>query len=575
MLTDRDDVHRLVISGDFGAPGSRLHIRGRVNLLPAEILLADSIRRLRGVVGVDAILGGTFAKPYLEGALYPAGVLVRAQGLGGDLVVRAGRVKLDKDALVLEGVRLQVVDEESEVSGRVTLDGLRPRNLDLAIKGWLSPRALELALGDAVVRPKGEPSRMNLRVVGTIGEPVILGNLHVGKMQMGLKSASQDLALQSGRVEFRHGSVKLHDLRGKLDEGAFTVTGDLFLRGFALDGVDLHLVGENIPHRSGGVYEVEVSPDLRLTGRGDPASGYSLAGVIDVVEGRYIQKFDVNPVSRLLSPSRTSESSGAFYEGSPLLENLQLNLTITSTGTLRVKNNVADVGLEGDLTVTGTLPDMKLGGTVDIKDGTFRVPYLRGRYSGATGSIDFDRGRGEGKNEPYVFLEGATVHTDRSETDHEITLTIQGYLSKLAPTWSSSTGLTSSQVLTLLVTSRTPDELRKGRSAALPNLAPLIEDYIPMDLQLDLSSDAVQVFVERKLGRFFRLKGEGEFGYSGSQRQEGIAVFRVTDNLSLEGRVRRRVQGEDVTEEDDTVSGRVEAKYKIQLQGGLRRSLGL
>lgn len=574
MLTDKDDLHRLLISGALGPDRSRLRIHGRVNLLPLEILLAQRFRRLRGVIGVDVVVSGTPSRPRVRGTLHPAGVMVRAHRLGGDMVVRAGRLLLSNEAIGVEGLRLQVMDDEAEVNGRVTMRDFVPQELALTVRGALSPRVLELFLGETVSRARGQPSQLDLRVSGKVAEPVITGRVVLGQTQLGLRSAGKELALQSGVLVFRAGVVKLQDIRGKLDEGPFALNGDVYLRGFDLDGMDLHFVGESIPHRSGGIYEVEVSPDVKLVGRGNPASGYSLTGVVDVVEGRYIQKFDINPMSRLISPSRTVESSAPFYDGSPLLENLQLNLTVATTGNLRVKNNLADVGLEGNLSVTGTLPNMRIGGTVDIKEGTFRVPFLRGRYGGAQGTIDFDRGRAEGKHEAYVNLEGTTIHTDRSETDHEITLTIQGYVSRLVPTWSSNTGLTSSQTLTLLVTSRTPDELRRGRSVALPNMAPLIEDYIPVDLQLDLSSDAVQVFVERRLGRYFRVKGEGEFGYSGSQRQEGVIVYRVLDNLSLEGRIRRRVLGEDITEEDKVLTGRVEAKYRIQLRGGLRRSLG-
>ncbi len=574
VLTDRHKLHRLTVAGYVGEDGSRLRIRGRVNLLPAEILLAQELRRLRGVVGVDVTLTGTPTHPVVRGALYPAGVVVSTPGLAGDVVVRAGRVELSNEAISLHVVRVQIVDDEAEVNGRITLKDFTPQRLALRVRGELSARAVEVFAGDLVDRARGEPSRVELTVTGPVAEPVILGRLTLGRLRFGLKPVGKELAIKSGRVDFRQGTVHLTDVRGTLSEGPFELNGDVYLKGVALNGVNLHFVGESIPHRSGGSYEVEVSPDVTLRGTGPPESGYTLAGVIDVVEGRYIQKFNINPVQRILSPSRTSEGYGAWYEGSPLLENLKLNLTVSSTGNMRVKNNIADIGLEGDLSVTGSLSAMRIGGMVDIKEGTFRIPFLRGRYTGATGTIDFDRGKGEGKDDPYVHLQGTTVYTDRSDTEHDITLTVKGYLSRMVPTWSSNTGLTSSQVLTLLVTSRTPDDLRKGRSAALPNLAPLIEDYIPMDLQFDLSTDSVQVYVERKLGRFFRLKGEGEFGYSGSQRQEGTLVFKVLDNFSLEGKIRRRVQGEDVTEEDNTLSGRVEAKYKIRLRGGLKRALG-
>lgn len=574
VLTDGHDLHRLRLAGTVSPHASRLRLHGQVDLVPLEVLLATQFERLRGVVAVDLTVTGPPTAARIAGTLYPAGVVVRTPDLDGEAVVRAGVIRVSNRALTLAGLRVQIVDDEVEVNGRIALASLRPTTLDLSIRGNLSPSAIELIASAYVDHATGAPSRVRLRLVGPVAEPYLLGRLNLGVLSMGLQSTGKELGLQSGRVEFGRDGLTLTDVRGTLDGGPFALDGEVALKGLSLDGVNLHFVGESIPHRSGGSYEVEVSPDVTLSGRGPPETGWTLAGIVDVVEGRYIQKFDINPVQRILSPRRTYESSEPFYAGSPLLENLRLNLTVSSTGTMRVRNNVADIGLEGDLSVTGTLPDMQIGGTVSVKEGTFRIPFLRGRYTDASGSVDFDRGRAEGKDEPYVRLMGSTTYTDRSETEHEISLTVEGFLSHLVPTWQSNTGLTSSQVLTLLATSRTPDDLRKGRSAGLPNLAPLIEDYIPLDLQLDLSSDSVQVYVERKLGRFFRVKGTGEFGYSGSQRQEGMLIFRVTDHLSLQGRIQRRVQGEDVTEEADTLNGRVEARYRIRLRGNLRRALG-
>ncbi|MFH2004979.1 MAG: translocation/assembly module TamB domain-containing protein, partial [bacterium] len=596
ILTDKQEVHRVAIHGSVGPKDSNLRIRGRVALLPLEILLGENVRRLRGVVGLDLSITGDPRDPQVQGAIYPASVKLRTTSLEGDLIVRGGIVRVSNRLLDVRGLRIVMGDDEAELNGLVHLDNFKPKRLNLSLDGRLSPKALEVVLADWVMRAQGSPSRVDLRITGTATEPDIRGKVHLGRMQLGLRGLSKELALSSGRVDFRGGTVSLHGVRGTLGDGPFELDGEVHHKGFALAGLNLRFVGENIPHRSGGTYEVSINPNVTLSGKGDfrkcrprlstthqkeltqsgdPKQCYTLSGLINVVDGRYIQKYTINPVQRILSPSRTTESSEPFYADNAFLENLKLNLTVSTSGTFRVKNNIADIGLEGDVSVTGFLPQMRIGGNIDFKEGSFRIPFLRGRYSGVSGSVDFDRGRTEGRDEPYVRLSGTSTFIDRSETEHEITLTVTGYLSRLVPQWSTNTGLTSSQTLTLLVTSRTPDELRKGRSASIPNLAPLIENYLPIDLQLDLSSDFVQVYVEKKLGRFFKLRGEVEMGYSGSQRQEGMVIFKLLDRVQVVAKAKRREQGEDVTTEDDTLSGRIEVKYKIRLRGGLRRALGL
>jgi autotransporter translocation and assembly factor TamB len=574
-LRDAPDVHRILVRGVLGPQDSNVTVRGRVDLLPVEILLGQRFERLRGTVGLDLAIRGPMAAPRIGGTIYPAGVVVQPASLSGPIVIRAGRVDVAEHALTLKGLRVALADDEAEVSGTVGLDRLRPTRLGLRITGRLSPRALEVYLGDQISRASGESQELDLTVTGTVDAPEINGRVSLRPLQVGLKTAGYEVTLRSGQIVLRGGKVTLAAIRGTLDEGSFTLSGDATLDGFVVAGLNLRFQGENIPYRSSGTYEVEISPDVTITGWRDPAVGFELAGKVDIVEGRYFEKFAINPVQKILSPApRVYESSAPFYAGKPLLENLRLNLTVTSTGAFWVKNNVAEVGIEGDLSVTGTLASPLIGGTVDFKEGNFRIPFMRGRYTVTAGVVDFDRGRGPQRGEPWIRLEGVTQFQDRSETEHEITLTIQGFLSHLVPTWSSNTGLTSSQVLTLLVTSRTPDELRKGRSGSIPNLAPLIEEYLPIDLQLDLSSDSVQVFVEKKLGRYFTLKGEVAMGYVGQQRQEGQVVFQITDQASLVVRARRQIQGEDVTEESNTLSGRLEAKYRIQLRGGLSRAFG-
>lgn len=617
ILTGRKERHRLALMGSVGPKSMDLQVRGRLDLLPLEMLAGVRLTRLRGNVGINVSIKGSPHKPQVYGALYPASVTVRTPGLDDDLIVRGGAVVVSNKALDLRGLRIILADDEAELNGLVHLKNWKPGNLALTLVGELSPKGLGILASEWVQRPQGQSSRIDLRVGGTLADPDINGVVALGRMQMGLKGMGKELAISSGRVDFTKGNVRLSAVRGKVDDGPFELSGDVALKGFAMNGLNLRFEGDSIPHRAGGSYEVQLNMKVRLTGRGDyrmcrarkggfafggatgrkpgwadrfstthrrriqtlhtagdPKQCYTLSGTVDVVDGRYIRKFSINPVQRILSPSRVDESAASSGEENEFLRNLKLSLIVTM-GSLRVKNNLADIGLEGDLTASGFYTDYRIGGTVQFKEGSFTIPFLRGRYGSVTGSVNFDQGRPEGIDEPYVSLHGTTTYTDRSETEHEINLSITGYLNRLIPRWSTNTGLTSSQTLILLATGRTPDQLRKGRSASIPNLAPLIADYLPVDLQLDLSSDSVQVFVEKRLGRFFKLRGEVEMGYSGSQRQEGSLILRVTDALSTQIRAKRKEQGEDVTVEDDTLSGRVEVRYRIKLRTSLRRSLGL
>ena len=244
--------------------------------------------------------------------------------------------------------------------------------------------------------------------------------------------------------------------------------------------------------------------------------------------------------------------------------------------------HTGDIGtqtkLEGQVHVGGTLGSPSIGGIVTLSGGTFRIPMLRGNYEIKEGSIDFDRAKltRHSKDEPYLDVLGEMLFVDRMDNEHVINLRLTGFVSQMKLEWSSSSGLNSAQVLTLLMLNRTPDEVRRG-AGGLPDLGGMLEGYVPLNLQLGLTSEAVQVFVDRRFwGEHVVLKGNVEVGFLGQQQQEAQLIFRIHDRVQVMSRVRRRITEDDTTfqEESNDVQTRLELKYKMDFKGSVRDILG-
>ena len=61
----------------------------------------------------------------------------------------------------------------------------------------------------------------------------------------------------------------------------------------------------------------------------------------------------------------------------------------------------------------------------------------------------------------------------------------------------------------------------------------------------------------------------------GRQMQEALLYFRLSDTVSVQSKVRRKITEESaIREDEDELQGRVELKYKLDLQGSWRDVLG-
>jgi translocation and assembly module TamB len=125
------------------------------------------------------------------------------------------------------------------------------------------------------------------------------------------------------------------------------------------------------------------------------------------------------------------------------LATTQLNLTIEGRNALQVRNNVANVQGDVDLTVRGTLASPVVFGTVEVEEGGELV-YADNEYRIERGLLTF--------NDPYRINPLVDLVARTEVRNFDITLSLAGPLDKLDFSLSSNSDLADLEILSLLAT---------------------------------------------------------------------------------------------------------------------------
>jgi len=592
----RGSAGRLAAHGWLSPTNAALSVDGHLELGSLSFLLSRWVDTVKGRAYVHAKVRGSLSKPSIEGDLILAGVRILLPNRTVPLRIAAARLRVTNHLLEIKQARVAVYTDEFSITGSVKIRDLQPQGLNLRLRGKLSAQILRLALPRTFSQVTGR-ARAVLHLTGTPKSPNVAGWIKLEPMAFTLRGANREFGIKGGLISIANKRIRIKEVRGTVDDGTFVVDGQVKLKAEWPYDMSISLRGQSIPVKKSRSYELELNTNLRLRVVNGKAS---ITGIVDVADGRFTETFDV--VSRAFLKRRVFEQRAPFWETNRLFRSAKLNITVASHGPLLIKNNLADIRLEGNINLRGTPLKPKFGGQIRAESGTFRIPFLRGQFNVRSGDLDFDHPFGFG--ETYVKIVGETTYTDTSDTEHTITVSLEGPLSRIGIKLSSSTGLNQSQVLMLLASGRTMDQLRKqarrgdagpgstSRSANPLNaydsslkqvtgdflsqlVARPLQAWTRLDLvRLEMGTESFQVRLNKQFGRNVRLAGEAEFGLMGRQRQEGRVEVRVLDQMSVNAKARRLIPGEDSVIDQDRYQGRIELRFRIRLRTSLRRSLG-
>jgi translocation and assembly module TamB len=394
----------------------------------------------------------------LDGEAELSGPFKQPRLLRGSLHIQQFSVEVEHIALKSDGpIELTLADEVISVQRftltstdtHFTLTGtasLRDqRQLDLHANGSLNLKLAETL--DPELTSYGN-SKIDVKIGGTVSEPLISGNVDVQHAGMSVIDMPVGLGDVNGTLAFNQDRLELENVTGRMGGGHVKLSG--FVTYGRTLGFNLSADGTDIRFRYSGI-SVTSDQSLRLTGTTESAQ---LAGNVTVTRFAQIPSADLQAlVAQAGAPASIPNPK------SPL-NNLHLEVRILSTPELTVQTSLAKLSGDVDLRLRGTAARPVLLGRINIAEGDIKLAGTK--YHLERGDITFiDPVR----IDPVLDVEATT-----RVRDYDITIGLHGTTERLNTTYRSDPPLSSDDIISLLAFGKTQSENAMGTTTSSPGL---------------------------------------------------------------------------------------------------------
>ncbi len=492
----------------------QLHLRqGQTDLLAGYAQIPFDLGRISDPAGpvpdVDAIDVNIDSKPIPVETLYRAlfpGQTSPAQGTVTLTALAKGRLsKLFADVKVAArtlrvptGPKLAPADADLDLNLRddrlnlvaslrqpqlapLTVKGNVPLNLQTVLsKGAVDPKSpveivIDLPRSDLAflrgiapgIRFVQGTAQANVRVDGTIGTPVLSGaaelNVPAARAENITVPAIRDLG---ARITFRERTVTVERFSAEIGGGKATASGRVDFAKLTEPVLDLGAKADSVLILRDDNITARVNADVRVTG---PLASATVAGRVGVTKSRFLKDIDILPLNLpgkpAPAPPAAAQSSGPETLGIevPPLRDWKLNLAIKTDDPFTVTGNVARGRVLVDLQVGGTGGKPLLSGYVQVENLVATLPFSRLEIQ--EGNLQFTPDQ---PLNPVLDLRGTSQIRDRL-----VTVYITGRARDPKTQFTSEPPLSQADIVSLLATGATPEELT-GNSQALAGKATLL-----------------------------------------------------------------------------------------------------
>ncbi len=359
--------------------------------------------------------------------------------------------------LQLTGGVVRVTDWEWTLAGSPlvvtgTAGLVRDSPLDLRVDGRLDLALASLFVPNGAADGTGD---LALSLRGTASAPVADGTLTLANGEVQLTDPRIGLSGLNGSIQFRPGRIDAQGLSGSLNGGALTVTGGLEYAGTTFTGGSVVLEAQHVALDVPEGVRTEVNASVTLGANDD---GTRVTGRVDILRGGYREPLSLAAALALAGRDALAPMTpeGA---GTSMLEDVDLNVAITSSEDLIVDNNYGRLALGLDVRLVGTLLEPSVVGRAEIREGG--ALFLGGRtYLVDRGVIDFSDPR---QIFPNLDVTGRTRVNGTDESGapatYDITLEITGTPDTLKTNLTSSPDRSQADIVSLLATGRLADQV--------------------------------------------------------------------------------------------------------------------
>lgn len=339
---------------------------------------------------------------------------------------------MENETVRVEEFHLVGPETDLSLKGSMQLGG--DHAVDLRSKGRFNLRLLQGY--DPNIVANG-PATFTVDVRGNWARPQMNGHVELADASMSLVDLPNGLSHINGTLIFAQDRMQIEKLTAHTGGGELNVGGFLTLR----NGLYFDLTANGTDIRLRYPPGVSASADARLRYTGS-AKNSLLAG--DVI----VTRFGMNPRFDFATYLAQSQKAPMISTLNPFLDNMRLDLHITSTPELRVETSLAKLSGDLDLHVRGTAARPAVVGRVNIAEGD--VFFNGTKYRLERGDITFSN--------PLTIEPVVNIDMSARVQGYDVTIGLHGQVGNgrgLSMNYRSDPPLSNADIIALLAFGRT------------------------------------------------------------------------------------------------------------------------
>ncbi|HET9364884.1 MAG TPA: translocation/assembly module TamB domain-containing protein, partial [Candidatus Angelobacter sp.] len=344
------------------------------------------------------------------------------------MAIENGALKMDA---------FDLVGNQTDISIQGSAQLIESHALDLRSKGRIDLKLLQLFNPNLV---GNGPATFTVNIGGNSARPQFGGRLELADASVSFVDLPNGLSHINGSLVFAQDRMQIEKLTAQTGGGNLNVGGFLAFRSGLY--FDLTATGKDVRLRYPPGVSSSADATLRYTGS---AKSSLLSG--DIV----VTRFGMNPHFDFASYLAQSKKAPVIATLNPFLDNMRLDLHITSTPDLRVETSLAKLSGDLDLHVRGTAARPAIVGRVNIAEGDI---FFNGtKYRLERGDITFSN--------PLTIDPVINIDMSARVQDYDITIGLHGSAASgkgLSMTYRSDPPLSNADIIALLAFGRTRDQ---------------------------------------------------------------------------------------------------------------------
>ena len=282
-------------------------------------------------------------------------------------------------------------------------------------------------------------------ILGPVGDPDVNGTLELTDAGFRMQEPQLIVSDVNGALLLTRDTIQFHEVTGEANGGPLAVSGALELIGLRPEG-EVLVVGRGVAMELPEGVRTELDTDLTFALSPDELA---LRGSVTVTRGEYREALLLTGGLLAALQGREAVTVVGLEEESHF-EAISLNMRIATAEDIVVDNNYADALVGFDLRVLGTAASPAVTGRAAVAEGG-RIRLGNRVYEIDSGSIDFV--------DPTGIEPDLNITARIRVSGRDITLSISGVPDALSTSFQSDGGESESDIVSLLLTGRTVEEV--------------------------------------------------------------------------------------------------------------------